>query len=284
VSVAVITFTYNESVNLPIWLSYYGGNFGYDSLYVVDRGSNDGSTDNLKGANLIRVPRSEFDEDQKTDFMTKLFGALLNFYDLVILTDCDEILVPDPRVASSLRDYVGSLDRPYVNAIGIDVIQMITMEGPIDFGKPILGQRRFGRFHSPSCKQLLSREALHWLPGFHTTNRPPVFDGNLYMFHLKCMDMSIAFRRQEINLATVWSEESVRKGYGRHHRFSIEQFVHQNFLVPVSLFAKGDFGEFAFQDLTDRIEKETEFAADHYYIPMNIARYATIPERFFGLL
>jgi hypothetical protein len=135
---AVITFTYNEKVNLPIWLRYYGDNFGEDNLFVADRGSNDGSISNIGGANLLKIPRNEFDEHQKTDFIANLHSALLNYYKTVIITDCDEILVPDPLSYRTLRQYVDEGDFEYVNAIGLEVLHMINQEDPLDLSRPIL--------------------------------------------------------------------------------------------------------------------------------------------------
>ena len=103
---AVITFTYNESVNLPIWMKYYGDLFGQKNLYVVDRGSDDGSVNDIGDVNLIRVPRNDFDEHQKTNFMSTFHKSLLNFYDTVIISDCDELLVVDPEKHSNLREYI----------------------------------------------------------------------------------------------------------------------------------------------------------------------------------
>src|ERR1700730_13677411 len=48
---AALTFVFNESVNLPLWIKYYGSNFGEKNLFVVDRESTDGSTNNLGEVN-----------------------------------------------------------------------------------------------------------------------------------------------------------------------------------------------------------------------------------------
>ena len=169
---AAMTFVYNESVNLPIWIKYYGSQFGEQNLYVVDRGSDDGSTENLGNVNVVRVPRHEFDEDQKTSFMSSFHSALLNFHKTVVMTDCDEIIAPDPAKYRNLADYIDRVDFEYVNAIGLDILHIMSEEGPLDLSRTILSQRRYGCFHSPSCKQLLSRVPMSWLPGFHSSNRP----------------------------------------------------------------------------------------------------------------
>ena len=36
---AAVTFVYNESFNLPIWIRYFGGQFGTKNLFVVDGAS-----------------------------------------------------------------------------------------------------------------------------------------------------------------------------------------------------------------------------------------------------
>jgi hypothetical protein len=40
--VAAIAMVFNEPVFLPIWLAYYGVELGYENLFVIDDGSNDG--------------------------------------------------------------------------------------------------------------------------------------------------------------------------------------------------------------------------------------------------
>ncbi len=78
-NVAAITFVYNESVNLPIWLRYYAANFGARNLYVVDRDSNDASTEALGETTRIRLPRDAFDDHKKTAFISSLHQALLQY-------------------------------------------------------------------------------------------------------------------------------------------------------------------------------------------------------------
>src|SRR6185369_12509370 len=67
--VAALTFVYNESVNLPIWIKYYGSNFGEKNLFVADRESDDGSTANLGEVNRVVLPRNAFDDVKRASFM-----------------------------------------------------------------------------------------------------------------------------------------------------------------------------------------------------------------------
>ena len=40
---------------LPLWVNYYGGQFGAENLYVVDDNSEDGSTDDLP-CDVLHIP------------------------------------------------------------------------------------------------------------------------------------------------------------------------------------------------------------------------------------
>src|SRR5437867_8001174 len=95
---AVITFVYNEAVNLPIWRRYYGGIFGERNLFVIDHSSSDGSTDDLGDMNKLWLHREELDERKRSLFIAPFVKGLLEYFDTVIYTDCDEIIVPDLRV------------------------------------------------------------------------------------------------------------------------------------------------------------------------------------------
>lgn len=281
---AVVTFTYNESVNLPIWIRHYGTNFGEENLFVADRGSDDGSLQAIGAANLLRLPRNKFDEFEKTSFISHFHRSLLNFYDFVIITDCDELLVPDPGKYPSLRAYVEACSFDYVNCVGLELLHIINAEVPIDLAKPILSQRRYANFRSVSCKPLMSRLPTSWLPGFHCCNHPPRFDPDLYMIHTKLMDYGVALRRQQINLDTEWSERSLAQNLGAHHRFDLKQFVHQSFFVPIDAINRHLVMPFAFEAELADIAAKTVLHEGYYRTPMNIVKMVELPERFRGVI
>lgn len=280
-STAVVTFTFNESVNLPIWIKYYGSNFGEDNLFIADRGSNDGSIENIGKANLLRLPRNEFDEFQKTDFISNFHRSLLNFYTTVIITDTDELVVADPAHFNNLADYLDKSDFKYVSSIGLEVIHILNREDPLDLTLPVLSQRRYARFQSPSCKILISRVPIVWRPGFHSCDKVPRFDQNLFMFHTKTMDYNIAMGRQKINRETIWSQRSLGQNLGAHHRFSNEEFVKASFLVPMDQVNRGIVSDFNFETETARFTAETTSTNGNFLVPMNLPKKVVgIPERF----
>ena len=216
--------------------------------------------------------------------MTHMQSSLLNFFDSVIITDCDEILVPDPSEFSTLRDYIDKVDFDYVNAIGINILHVMHLEGPLEFKAPILTQRQYGRFNSPCCKQLLSRVPLRWLPGFHSTDKIPKFDNRLYNFHTKAMDYGIAVARQVVNQETVWSERSLAVKFGDHHRWNIQKFVHEYFLVPIHIFNENLFMDFSFEDELTQIKSETISNGGFFSIPMNVSKFVKIPPHWSNLI
>ncbi len=84
--------------------------------------------------------------------MSFLHHALLQNYDAVIYTDCDEILVPNLGIYSDLKDYIEKNDFDYVTAVGMNVLHMIDREDPLRLDQPILQQRKFAKFWSVLCK------------------------------------------------------------------------------------------------------------------------------------
>ncbi len=72
--IAALTFAYNELVNLPIWRRYYGQQFGEHNLFLIDHGSDDGSTDDLGDVNRIGLPHTPFDDAKKVMCLSVIPG------------------------------------------------------------------------------------------------------------------------------------------------------------------------------------------------------------------
>lgn len=144
--ISVITTVFNERVFLPIWLNHYGPKLGYENLFVIDDGSDDGSTLDNRIINLIKKNRTPQDENDRAKLLSCFHAELLNYYDLVIYTDVDEIIVVDPILGLSLNKYLSVDNYEYKNVIGLNVLHRIEKEAQIDFDKPLFEQRKFVRF------------------------------------------------------------------------------------------------------------------------------------------
>ncbi len=131
-----------------------------------------------------------------------------------------------------------------------------------------------------SCKTLLSRVPIVWLPGFHGLNRRPKIDPNLYLFHTKAMDYSIALTRQRINRETEWSDRSLASKHGEHHRHDNVRFVREHFFDPVNAVSSGRMSAFALSDELSQFDARIVERDGIFYPPVDITAYVELPERF----
>lgn len=277
---AAVTFVYNESFNLPIWVNYFGGQFGMKNLFVVDLGTTDGSTDNLGDVNKIAVPREEFDEYAKTNIINCLQQGLLNYYDTVIYTDADELVVPDPALYPDLKSYLEQKKFDYASCVGLNIVHMLNLEEPLDLGKPILEQRRFAKFLSATCKPCVSRVPMNWTPGFHCSDKPPQIDPALFLFHTKWMDYSLSMQRHKVSREAAYSKRTVDQGMGAHSRYDFDRFVREGFFDPINAVTQRGIATFDFSEEIKTINEGVNTVSAVHYIPMNISKMVEIPDRF----
>ncbi|AHI25103.1 hypothetical protein BGC31_14850 [Komagataeibacter xylinus] len=220
---AIITMVYNESYFLPLWCGYYGRQLGMENLYVIDHSSTDHSTTDLP-CNRMRIPRSCFDDAQRAQMISKLHESLLSFFDVVIYVDCDEFLVARPDKFPSLRSYLEQRrDHPVIRAVGIDVFQERMTMPPVDPSLPLLAQRSFGIITPWESKPLVSSLPVTWSPGFHECSRASYLDQDLWLFHMKNMDLEVSLTRLALTRSLNWSEISLQSGQGQHQRCSDEE-------------------------------------------------------------
>jgi len=227
--IAAFTMAYNEPIFLPIWRRYYGDAIGEQNLYLLDHGSNDASTASLGAINRVRIPRDDFDEEQRATFVSRFQASLLCYYDIVIFSDVDEILIPDPDKFSGLPEFVKHRCDQFVTAIGIEVQHLCDIEADIKLDRPILSQRRYVRFAADYCKPLISRIPLAWEAGFHSCNYPPSVDRDLFLFHLKLMDRKLATEQLRKARNIRWSENALRKNHSFQNRLNDHEFTSSMF-------------------------------------------------------
>ncbi|GBR58071.1 hypothetical protein AA18889_1459 [Acetobacter senegalensis DSM 18889] len=240
--VAIITMVYNEDFFLPKWCQYYGSQFGYENLFIIDHGSTDGSTSCVPG-NIIRIPRINFDDTKRTQSISLFQNSLMGYFDAVIYVDCDEFLVPNKKLYENLRKYVDThADFKIIRAVGVDVMQESIDSHSINLEYPFLSQREYGYFSPWETKPLLTYTAVEWSPGFHNVNKPSILDENLWLLHLKDIDLSRSLNRMALTRNLKWSDHALKTGGGSHQRLDdkdvIEKFENiiktkeNKFLLP----------------------------------------------------
>lgn len=224
IKLAIVTMAYNEPDYIGIWRSYYGKQVGDRNLFIVDHGSDDGSTSGLGDINVMRIPRSPQDDILRAGFLSKFCSSLLDWYDCVMYVDIDEIAVPDPRFFPDLLTFCGSVSKPILNAIGINVIHRLGYETAFDPTVGVLSQRSWAFRSSSMCKPILIRRPVVWAPGFHSADAPAAFE-QFYLFHLRWFDLDIGLRRLAKTRVMPWQHADA----GRHQKISndglIEQFT-----------------------------------------------------------
>ena len=206
---ALLTMVYNERIFLPIWLRYYSRFFAPEDIYVIDHATTDGSTD---AGGFVRIPVEHPSDDDywRVEVVEREQRELLDRYDVVLATDVDEIVAPDPRVAT-LGDYIDEFDREFVNCVGYELLHMKRSEPPFDPSLRVLEQRSHW-FRNPGYdKPLLAKVPISWGPGFHIRVDGRIErDPGLRMIHLHRMRLRDLLRAPP--LAPSERLESERRG------------------------------------------------------------------------
>ncbi len=205
IRVAVMTMTRDEAAMLPRWVGYYGSQVGNDNLFVIDDNSVDQSTDQLP-CTVLHMPPGPWKRNwmqTRVDLVNSLTRGLLTCFDVVIFTDVDEFLVPDPQHHDGLRAYLDArASSDALAPLGLNVLHDPGSEPPLEAGRPVLSQRRLVKFAPGMCKPLVKRRPAPWLQGFHGIKAPYVVDPELLLLHLKYADeqalADVADRRQKI--------------------------------------------------------------------------------------
>jgi hypothetical protein len=192
--VAAVTMVWNEPDFLPIWRRHYERQVGAANCIVIDHGSDDGSAAGVTQGSVIRLPRSPLEEVTRAHLVSSLASGLLGYYDAVIYTDVDELLVADPEHYAGLVDFCAKCPFDVVTTIGLDVLHSTQDEPAIDPLLPISLQRSWVRFVSPMCKASIIRRPVIWAPGFHNADSEIRFD-RLFTFHLRWFDLERGLKR-----------------------------------------------------------------------------------------
>lgn len=220
---ALVTMVHNEPVFLPIWLRYYSRFYAPEDIYVFDNESND---DAIAANGFVRIPIRHASVDHKWMLRTiqGLQHELLEGdYDVVLVTDVDELVVPDPRLGT-LGDYLDRFDEEWVNCLGYELLHMRDAEPPLRLDRPILRQRGHWYFNDAYNKAALASVPMEWRPGFHArVDGSYNLDPDLRMIHLHRMDYDICLERHRTRSRKRWAWRDARLGWASHNRITDEQ-------------------------------------------------------------
>jgi len=234
---AVLTIVHNEPVFLPIWLGYYSRFFDPDDIYVLDHDTTDGST---VRDGFVRIPVSHesIDHTWMVRTIEQHQRELLEDYDVVLVTDVDEIVAPRPE-CGTLADYLDALlDEEFVTCFGYELIHMVDREGPFDPSRAVLDQRGYWFHNGMYSKPAVTMEPSRWLPGFHAREDGRMeLDPDLCLIHLHRMDYEICLARHRYRSGRRWNERDLSENWAR-----------QNLIVDEAEFARWFYGDNTLDD------------------------------------
>jgi hypothetical protein len=214
----------NEKVLLPIWWRYYSQFFEPEDIYIIDHETTDGST---SGPGFVRIPVSHptVDWGWHRDTLQETQHWLIERYEVVLCTDVDEIVAPDPRTGN-LAGYIEHFNGDFVNCRGYEILHMKDIEGPLDLTRPILDQRFHWYFNPAYSKPLLARVPMLWHGGLHARVDGQVnADPSLYLLHLHRVDYDICLARHVQRVSRSWNQRDLNEGWGYQNRVTeAEQF------------------------------------------------------------
>ena len=280
--IAVLTMVFNERHFLPIWIHHYGSQVGRENLYVVDDGSDDGSTAGLGAVKVLRGRKEDLDEDQRAAKLSAIQAELLTLYDAVIVTDADELIVVDPALGLSLADYVDQRVDEIAVTTGFNVQFSLADEDPLDYARPLLRQRSFLQFDQSYCKPLVAKVPVRWIAGFHGCGRHLPLSRDLLLFHLRSADPVIALERLKTLNRVKRSENSIRKGQSEHFGWDEETYLQRVFITDKQAFTAAlPAGEF--DGVVDGAV-DTYWRGDLGGMRELYRKLVRVPERFFDTI
>jgi hypothetical protein len=214
---AAVTMVHNEPVFLPIWLGYYSRYFSPDDIYVLDNDTTDGSTD---GGGFVRIPvaHDSVDHEWMARTLSGFQNELLERYDVVLVTDVDEIVAPLPEWGD-LGAYIDRMNEEFVNPLGYEILHLPDREPPLDLRRPILDQRGHWFANDAYDKPTLATGPMTWVPGLHkSADGRHNYDPDLRLIHLHRMDYELCRHRHRSRSGRAWAPRDAGEEWATYNR------------------------------------------------------------------
>jgi hypothetical protein len=203
--VGVLTMAYQDYLFVERWYDYYSRLFGSENLYLISHGGDPRHQKIAQKANVISVPRdptlARLDR-KRWGLISAITGGLLEYFNWLICSDVDEIVVPDPDVYPDLNAYFSELNgqkrRPLsLCPLGLELIHNPDHEPTkLDPKATILSQRRVFRINPNYSKPCILRQKCTFTIGGHAnTHLPRVLADDLYLIHMRYFDYDYSYQR-----------------------------------------------------------------------------------------
>lgn len=217
--IAAITMARNDTFFLSRWIEYYGREVGTENLYIYLDGTDQDIPENAGAAHITKLPHTDMSRSDGDKYrigkMSDLASELFKKYDIVIGCDCDEFLIIDPALNTSLAEYLSNAEiHTTLSGLGLDVGQHLTKEKPLDPSKPFLSQRAYALLSTRYTKPVVINRPVRWGSGFHSINGHNFhIDPHLYLLHFGAVDMDMLVAKAA-SRGPDWVNHLKRRGNG----------------------------------------------------------------------
>ena len=217
--IAAITMARNDTFFLSRWIKYYGDQIGPENLYIYLDGTDQETPPNAGAAHITKLPHTDMSRSAGDKYrigkISALANELLKKYDIVIGCDADEFLIVDPKLKTTLHQYLSNKKiHTTMSGLGLDVGQHMKFEQPLDTSKPFLSQRSFALMSTRYTKPVVINKPVNWGSGFHRIKGKNFhIDKNLYLLHFGAVDMDMLVSKAA-KRGTDWVNHLKRRGNG----------------------------------------------------------------------
>ena len=196
--IAAITMARNDEFFLNRWIAYYGKELGEENLYIYLDGLDQKTPSKAGKSNIKKLPHKEEAVQQGDKTRILLLSNLANElfkrgYEIVIGCDCDEFLIVDPVLNTSLSEYLSKKSNySSLSGLGMDVGQHLKTESTLKMAEPFLTQRNYALLSTRYTKPVVMLKPVIWGSGFHSIKGHNFhIDKNLYLLHFGGVDLNM---------------------------------------------------------------------------------------------
>ena len=183
---------------------------------MLDNDTTDGST---AGDGFVRIPvhHDTVDHTWMVETIEGLQHELLERYDVVLVTDVDEIVAPDARVGHARRLH-RRFDEWFVNCLGYEILHLADREEPFDPAARCSISAATGSPTTPTTSRR-SRRTDGWEPGFHHRA-----DGQVQLRPRPAHDPPAPHGLRDLPRSApgaqdrAWNERDLDEGWAAHNR------------------------------------------------------------------
>lgn len=195
---AFVTMVWRDYWLLDKWVRHNACYVDRKCLYVLNHGGDPKIDEIAAGCNVINIPREELTIDldrRRWDLLGGITNGLLAFYDRVVCTDVDELIVYTGQ--GRLQDHLAAspADTVALSPVGLN---LIPSAGPVDLGAGVLEAHPQAILSAKYTKPCIVKSRVVYTIGGHGLVRGKfTIDPDLLLFHLHYVTPDYAERMAE---------------------------------------------------------------------------------------